>query len=141
MSVHNGHMPGDEQVLAVIPHADLSAGLGTPSRTHTLVFTDQRIIFARFTSGMARRYPPSEIIDKYEAMSPDDILAEHKSNFAVDRSTITKVRMKYTGGLGTGAVAEVLTIKTDERTYKLSLSSSKQPRKALNKAGLSQSTS
>ena len=137
-------MPGDEQVLAVIPHADLSAGLGAPSRTHTLVFTDQRIIFARFTSGMARRPGPDpqrEIIEKYEALSPDDILAEHKSNFAVDRSTLTKVRMKYTGGLGNGAVAEVLTIKTEERTYKLSLSSSKQPRKALSKAGLSQSTS
>lgn len=135
-------MPGDEQVLAVIPNADLNAGLGTPSRAHTLVFTDQRIIFARFTSGMAKelRRPGQETIEKYEAMTPDDILAEHKSNFALDRSAITKVRMKYTGGLGTGAVAEVLTIKTDERTYKLALSSSKQPRKALAKAGLSQTT-
>lgn len=150
---------GDEQVLSVIPNADLSTGMaGGPGRTHTLVFTSQRIIFARFTSSMAKdlgRAQPNTkrpdqprsatdtsglVIEKYQAMKPDDILAEHKSNFAVERSAITKVRMKYTGGLGTGTVAELLTIKTEERTYKFALSSSKQARKALLKAGLGQTT-
>lgn len=147
---------GDEQVLAVIPNADLSAGvLGTPAGAHTLVFTDQRILFARFTSGIAKQLGGLPVPDKkriaqlssssdtsdpvvemYLAMTPEEILAEHKANFAVDRDAITKVKTKFTGGLGGGAVAELLTIKTTDQTYKLALSSSKQARKALLKAGL-----
>lgn len=147
---------GDEQVLAVIPHADLNAGIiGGQSRTHTLVLTDLRIIFARFTASMAKelsRMPAPDkkrmvqfgatpdtsglLVEKYLAMAPGDILAEHKANFAVERVAITKVKMKYTGGIGTGAIAELLSIKTEEHSYKLGLHSSKQARKALLKAGL-----
>lgn len=154
-------MPSGEQVLAVIPHAELNAGLiGGQSLTHTLVLTDVRIIFARFTSAMdkeLKRKPAPQkkrmsqlgstadtsgpLIEKYLAMSPDDILAEHKNNFALERSDVTKVKLKYTGGLGTGTVAELLSIKTEERSYKLALHSSKQARKALQQAGLLSSTS
>lgn len=145
---------GEEQVLAVIPHAELSAGtLAGQTRTQTLVLTDQHVIVARFTSSIAKELGRSAdtkrparlgatsdtaslVVDKYLAMTPQDILTEHKSNFAIARSEIRKVKLKYTGGLGSGTVAELLTIKTDEQTYKLALPSSKQARKALAKADL-----
>ncbi len=150
-------MPGanGEQILAVIPNVTLNAGfMGVKSRQHTLVLTDRRILFARFTTTMAKdlgQQPAPDpqllselaavndafaaLVARYATMTGDQILAEHSDNFAVDRSSVRKVSIKQSSA-GADVTTDVLTIKTDGKKYKLTLTSPKQARNALTRAGL-----
>ena len=152
-----------EPVLSTIANVTLKAGvLGLRSRQHSLVFTPTRILFARMTTSQmsnlakqardeakargegrmaqfaAQAHAFDALAASYQGMTPAQILAQNPDNFAVDRSTVTKVKIKQTGdSSGAGVSTDVLVIKTSGHTYKLTLVSSVgQARQALVTAGL-----
>lgn len=145
----------DEPVVAVIPNVSLTnGGLGYKGQRHSLVLTDRRVLFARLTKArltelnrlpkpgkkrLAQIGAKTDILglltEQYLAMAPDDVLAEHEGNFAIDRAAILKVKIKFTGIEGDTAT-EVLSFKTADEVYKLILTSGSQTRRALREAGL-----
>jgi len=152
-----------ERVISIIPNVTLHAGfMGFASKQFTLVLTDQRVIFARVTTAMmqeavadasdgakaqgkgllgqlgARMSAHSVFAKRYLEMPTSQILAETDGNFAVDRSTITKTKVKTETGVGDDANStDVLIIKTTEKKYKLTLGSSRASAKeALQTANL-----
>lgn len=152
-----------ERVISIIPNVTLKAGfLGFASKQIALVLTDQRVIFARITTAMmqeavtdaadgaksqgkgllgqmgARLSAHSVFAKRYLEMPPSQILAETDGNFAVDRSAITKTKMKTSYGGGEDAnTTDVLIIKTAEKKYDMTLGSSRASAKeALQAAGL-----
>lgn len=149
-------MSGNEQVLGVITNVALRAGfMGVKTRSHCLVITDQRILFARLTTArmkeLSQQANPGKgfmgqlgtsgqvfglLIDQYTSMSPEAILAEHPDNFAVDRSTVSKVKIKSSTGGESGVTTETLVIKTSDKTYKVTLMSVEQARRVLQETGL-----
>jgi hypothetical protein len=156
-------MPNEsDRVLSTIPNVSLKAGfLGLGSRLHMVVFTPDRVIFARLTTAHLRELSSDlraeakaqgkgrmaqyaaqshgfEVLDAaYRTMTPAQILAEHPKNFAVDRATITRVKFKRTTDANGDTSTDVLVIKTTGHTYKLTLMSSvNQARQALAAAGV-----
>lgn len=154
--------PPGEQVQATIPGIMRTAGfLGVNSRLHTLVITNQRLIFARLTGAELKRVVKGlsegakaegkdwkgrmreragayqALADECAAMTPDDLLAQHPKNFAVDRATITKVRLRTVDRSEAGP-EDRLTITTTGKKYKLVLTvtSLKRTAKILAKARL-----
>lgn len=150
-------MPSDEErVVSVIPNVTLTlAPEGTRTgHLHSLVLTDQRVIFARLTKSrlaelnrlpkpgkkrltqIGAKTPALGLLqEQYLAMPPAQALAEHEANFAVDRDLILKVRIKFTGG-EIDTTTEALSFKTEEDTYRVILTSGSQTRRALREAGM-----
>ena len=105
------------------------------SRPYALVITNHRLLFARLTGSelkrrtaelkqrakdegkgpMARMVAGSGVYSEFArecaAMHPVDLLAQHPKNFAVDRGTITKVKLR-TVNLQDSQTEDRLTIKT-----------------------------
>lgn len=151
-----------ERILSFIPNVTVKAGLlGLASRQHSLVITNNRILFARMTvarmkelSQQARNEAEEQgrgrvgqmltdphVYDRlgqfYRELGPDAVLADNPANFAVDRSTVTKVKVKTTAGPEGGVGSDVLILKTTGKAYKLTLGGSKAAaRDALMSAGL-----
>lgn len=151
-----------EQILSCIPNVTVKAGfLGLKSRQHSLVITNNRILFARVTVArmkelseqaraqaqsqgkgrmaqlMANPHVYEKLVGLYGQMGPDGVLADHAANFAVDRATVTKVKLKTTAGPEGGVGSDLLILKTTGKTYKVTLGGSKNAaRAALASAGL-----
>jgi hypothetical protein len=151
-----------ERILSFIPNVTVKAGfLGLKSRMHSLVITNNRILFARITVarmkelsqqgkeearregkvGMAQLLANPHVYDKlvqlYLQLGPEGVLADNSANFAVDRSAVSKVKLKTTAGPEGGVGSDVLILKTTGKTYKITLGGSKAAaREALESAGL-----
>lgn len=151
-----------ERILSCIPNVTLKAGfLGLNSRQHSVVITNNRILFARITVArmkelseqaqqeaksqgkgrmaqlLANPHVYDKLVQSYLQMGPDGVLADNPANFAVDRSTVTKVKLKTTAGPEGGVGSDVLILKTTGKTYKVTLGGSKAAaREALGSAGL-----
>lgn len=151
-----------ERILSYIPNVTVKAGfLGLKSRQHSLVITNNRILFARVTiarikelSKQAQEEAGSQgkgrmaqmmtnprtddrLVQLYEQMGPDGVLADNPANFAVDRATVSKVKLKTSAGPDGGVGDDMLILKTTGKTYKIVLSGSKSAaRTALEAAGL-----
>ncbi len=141
-----------EKVVSVIPNATLKAGfMGVKSRVHSLVFTNQRVIFARFTmadgkqlgqeakaAGISQKQGWDLLVSRYLAADPDTILAENENNFAVPLSQVTQAKVK-TESASQGIASDALILKTTQQKYKFTLGGSQpQARAAIVAAGLSQ---
>lgn len=151
-----------EKILAIIPNVTLNAGfMGIKSRQHSLVFTNNRILFARITvaqmkemsqqakeeakgqdkSTMGQLLSNPHVYDRleqrYQQIGPDAILADNQANFAVDRSTVKSAKVKTTAGPEGGVGSDVLVIKSTGKKYKVTLGGSRAAaRQALEVAGL-----
>lgn len=151
-----------ERILAFIPNVTLKAGfLGFGSRQHSLVITNNRILFARITVAqlkelsqqakaeaqsqgkgrmaqmLANPHVYDRLVERYAQWGPEGTLADNPKNFAVDRATVTKVKLKTTTGPEGGVGSDLLILKTTGKTYKLTLGGSKNSaREALETAGL-----
>lgn len=70
-------------------------------------------------------------------MHPSDLLAQHPKNFAVDRTTVTKVKLR-TVYLQDSQTEDRLTIKTTGKNYKMALThiSIEHAHQALSMAGM-----
>lgn len=151
-----------ETILSIIPNVTLQAGfMGVRSRQHSLIFTNNRILFARIT--VARMKELSEqakvdaaaenkgrlgqmlsnphvydrLVNLYQQWGPERILADNDANFAVDRASIKSVKLKTTAGTDTAVGSDVLVIKSSAKKYKVTLGGSKAAaRRALETAGL-----
>lgn len=136
-----------ETVMATIPNGTLKAGfMGFGSKPHILVLTDRRVIFARITNEMMKQLVSAarddaksqgkgfmgqwgaqltaytKFAERYSGMHPDEILAETPENFAIDRSTIRKAKLKAGSMNEDGATSsDRLIIKTTDKTYTISL--------------------
>ncbi|MEZ5184241.1 MAG: hypothetical protein R2720_00710 [Candidatus Nanopelagicales bacterium] len=133
---------GTEQVLATIPNVTVKAGfMGFGSRLHSVILTSHRIIFVRetmaalkkisgdlraeakskgegWTGQMGAQSKAHEIFAQtYAAMNPAAILVNDPNSFAVDRSTVTDVKVK-TVTPADGVQEDRLTIKTTGKKYK-----------------------
>ncbi len=151
-----------ERILSVIPNVTLKAGfLGVKSRQHSLVITNNRILFARITVArmkelsqqaadeaksqgkgrmgqlMANPHVYNRLVERYLQAGPDRVLADNDANFAVDRATVSKVKVKTTAGPEGGVGSDMVVLKTTGKTYKITLGGSKAAaREALASAGL-----
>ena len=150
-----------EQILSFIPNVTVKASLLGLPRMHSLVITNNRILFARITVArmkelsqqgkeeaknqgkgrMAQLLANPQVYDKlvqlYTQLGPDGILADNAANFAVDRATVEKVKLKTTAGPEGGVGSDLLILKTTGKTYKVTLGGSKSAaRQALESAGL-----
>ena len=146
-----------ERILTIIPNVTLQAGfMGFKSRQHSLVITNNRILFARMKelSERGKQEAKSEgkgrmaqllanphiyekLVELYQQLGPEGVLADHPANFAVDRAAVTKVKLKTTAGPDGGVGSDVLVLKANGKTYKVALGGSKSAaRKALESAGL-----
>lgn len=143
----------DERVVAVIPNVSLTNGArGYKGQRHSLVLTDERVLFVRLTkkklSELNRLPKPGKkrlaqigakndvlglLTEQYLATPPDEVLAEHEDNFAITRADVLRVRIKLAGSLE-DPTTEVLSFKTADETYKLTLTSGSQTRRALREA-------
>lgn len=155
---------GGEHVFSVIPNAMLQAGfMGVKTKPYILVLTERRIIGVFITNQRmkqlvldARDMAKSEgkgffgqwgsqlgaysaLAESYLTMPPEQALAEATENFAIERSTITKTKLKTgTGDYESGASGnEYLIIKTPDKKYKFMLGAGRnQAKKALLEAEL-----
>ncbi len=151
-----------ERILSIIPNVTLQAGfMGVRSRQHSLVITNNRILFARVTVArikelsaqgkdeaknqgkgrmaqlLANPHVNEKLVELYLQWGPEGVLADNPANFAVDRATVTKVKLKTTAGPDGGAGSDVLILKTNAKKYKVTLAGSKgAARTALESAGL-----
>jgi hypothetical protein len=141
--------PTGERTLAVIGNLTRVGGfMGVKQKAYSLIVTDRRIIFAELSkekiSAMVKQArtdakaegkgllvqwgaqlrAPSDYHEKYWQTPPEAALAESPNNFAIDRTTIKKVKFK------TGIVddehntSDQVTIKTTSEKYKLQVSGS-----------------
>jgi hypothetical protein len=68
--------------------------------------------------------------ERYSSMHPDEVLAETPENFAIDRSTINKARLKAGYDNDEGAKSsDRLIIKTTGKTYTIVLNNGIGPAK------------
>jgi hypothetical protein len=151
-----------EKILSYIPNVTLKAGfMGLGSRQHSIVITNNRILFARVTVArmkelskqamdeaksqgkgrmaqmLSNPHVYERLVQLYAQMGPEGILADNPANFAVDRATVSKVKLKTTAGPDDGVGSDMLILKTTGKTYKVTLEGSKAAaRKALESAGL-----
>ena len=147
-----------EHVHAVIPNATLKAGLlGVKSKPYILVLTDRRVLFVQITKAMMKQLvidardeakadgkgffgqwgaqltAYSAFAQRYLAMPPEQTLAETPGNFAIERTTIQKAKLKSgTMDENGNSSADRLTIKTAEKKYSIDLGSGiRQAKEAL----------
>ena len=130
-----------EQVVGVINRLTRVSGfMGAKQKLYTLVVTDRRVIFAELTRERmkqlslaaneqaqldgkgffgragAQMHARDGVAATYWSMSPDEVLRETPTNFAIDRSEIKKVKFK----LGATDIApDLVIIKTAKENYKL----------------------
>jgi hypothetical protein len=130
-----------EEVVGVVGRFTRVAGfLGAKQRLYTVVVTDRRVIFAELTRdrqkelskaadaraqfegkgllgrAAAQMHARDGVTESYSAMTPEEVLAESPTNFAIDRSEIKKVKFKT----GYSETAEdYVVIKTGNETIKL----------------------
>lgn len=136
--------------------------MGLAGKPYTLVFTDRRVIFAFITKQMMKDMVESARADakaegkgffgqwgaqlgaysrfaqRYFEMSPGQTLSETPENFAIDRGSIKKAKIKVgvTDENGAGSV-DHLVIKTADKKYVLLLGAgTSQAKKALIEAAL-----
>jgi hypothetical protein len=159
MSQPSRQAGGAEQVIEVVGGLSRVAGfMGMKQKRYTLVITDRRLIFAELTREKvtelthaaqehardegkgalgrlgAQAAVPWAAAEPYRAMSPEAALGESPGNFAVDRTEVTKVKLKLGSSESAG---ETVTIKTTSDTYKLQVGGSfRQVKEALTRAGL-----
>ncbi len=162
--MHTTRVTNGEPVIAVIPNATLKTGLlGGKSRQYTIVLTQRRMVLAQITTQMMKQLVAdardgakadgkgffgqwgaqlaaySRFAESYLEMPPEQALAETAGNFAIERSTIKKVKLK-TGyeDVDTGASkSDSLVIKTADKTYTIALpGGSGQAKHALKAAGM-----
>lgn len=136
-----------EPVVAVIPNAVLKAGfMGVKSRSFTIALTERRVLFARLTSNMmkdlvqgardeateqgkgffgkwgAQLSAYSTFAETYLKLSPDEILSQNPDNFAIDRATIQKVKVKAGTSYDDGnTTSDRLIIKTTGQKFDIDL--------------------
>jgi hypothetical protein len=148
-----------EYVLDMLPDVTLKDGfMAVVSHSYILVLTDVRIIFVREHTSELRKLSAElsatakaagkgrkaqleaamaaydVLAQQYEGMSPAAILAKDTDNFAIDRSKITKIKMKTDVG---DNLEDRLTIKTKKKSYKMVLHHGMKPvKRALTRAGL-----
>lgn len=152
-----------EPVLSVIPVVALQAGfMGFDSTTFSLVFTNQRIVFARHNDALIAQFSQQEqqraaaqdrsrlsqfaaslnawdrLAEWFRQRGPDAILADHPGNFALDRDHVTSVKLKSTGnGSAQAPRMDYLILRTQEKKYKMNLAGGDEDaRAALQTAGL-----
>lgn len=151
-----------EHILSFIPNVTVKAGfLGLGSRQHSLVITNNRILFARITVArmkelsqqareqakdqgkghmgqmLANPHVYDKLVELYTQLGPEGVLADNAKNFAVDRNTVSNVKLKTTAGPEGGVGSDVLILKTAGKKYKITLGGSKAAaRQALEAAGL-----
>ena len=141
--------PTGERVLAIIGNLTRVGGfMGVKQKRYSLVLTDHRIIFAELTkekvSAMAKQAQseakaegkgflgqwgaqfraPSNYHEKYWQTAPDATLAESPGNFAIDRTTIKKVKFKTGIVDDEHTTSDQVTIKTTSEKYKLQVGGS-----------------
>lgn len=149
-------------VLSTIPGVTLRAGaMSVKARLHTVVITPEQILFIRATSAELKRvsaYLREEYNDtdggrigrlgaerraqevlaqECAALDPADLLSSHDKNFAIDRTTVTTVKIVNAESARDDSENR-LTIKTTGKVYKTHLTgtSIEQARDALSDAGL-----
>lgn len=135
-----------ENVISIIPNALCTSGfMGLKAKPYTLVITNRRIIFAFLTKELSRRAVTdardgakadgkgfmgqwgarlsafSSFAERYLTLSPEQTLAEASENFAIERSTITKTKLKAGVITDTGSNPDKLIITTSDKKYKLML--------------------
>lgn len=152
-----------ETAIAMIPNAMLRAGfLGVKTKPFVVIFTEQRIIFARITNDMLKQAVAdardgaksegkgffgqwgaqlsaySDLASRYLEMPAEQILHENPDNFAVDRASVKKVKLKAgTTDENGGDTSDRLILKATDRTYTVVLNGGLGPaKKALATAGL-----
>jgi hypothetical protein len=151
-----------ERILSFIPNVTVKAGfMGLGSRQHSLVITNNRILFARITVArmkelseqgkaeareqgkgrmaqlLANPHVYEKLVEFYTQLGPDGVLVDHPANFAIDRANVTKVKLKTTAGPEGGVGSDMLILKAAGKTYKVTLGGSKgAARQALESAGL-----
>ena len=116
-----------ERILSHIPNVTVTAGfLVLKTRQHSVVITNNRILFARITVArmkelsaqgkeeaksqgkgrmgqlLANPHVYEKLVERYQELGPEGILADHPANFAVDRSTVSKIKLKTAAGAGDG---------------------------------------
>lgn len=136
--------PTGEHILAVIGNITRVGGfMGVKQTRYSLVLTDYRIIFAELTkekvSAMVKQAQsdakaegkgflgrwgaqlraPSNYHERYWQMALDATLAESAGNFAIDRTTIKKVKFKAGIVDDEHTTFDQVTIKTTSDKYKL----------------------
>lgn len=154
---------GSEHVVSMISNAMLRAGfMGVKTKPYVLVFTPQRIIFARVTNDMlkqavadARDGAKSEgkgffgqwgaqltaytdLANRYLETPPEQILHENPDNFAVALSEVTKAKFKMGTTDENGAdTSDRLILKTTGKTYTIVLNGTiASAKQALSAVGL-----
>jgi hypothetical protein len=151
-----------ERILSIIPNVTVKAGfLGLNTRQHSVVITNNRILFARITVArmkelsaqgkeeaknqgkgrmaqlLANPHVYEKLVERYQELGPEGVLVDHPANFAVDRATVSTVKLKTTAGPEGGVGSDVLILKTTGKTYKVTLGGSMSAaREALESAGL-----
>ena len=143
---------GGERVVSVIPNATLKAGfMGVKTRVHTVVLTDRRVLFVRFTmadgkqlaqearaAGKSQRQGWDLLMTHFLATDPEVLLAQNEDNFAVALSEVKQAKVK-TASTGAGDSGDALLLKTTQKKYQFLLGGSRdQAREALVAAGLPQ---
>ncbi|MGB7981379.1 MAG: hypothetical protein WCF36_11380 [Candidatus Nanopelagicales bacterium] len=160
--VYGVPLTGVERVLSVIPNVSFSRGfLGLKTRSCSLVLTDRRVLVARFTMAQgkalgreARDHAKADgkgrmgqlaaqshvwdtVASTYRSMPLEQILAENPDNIAVDRASITNVKVAHKKGSDTTVASDTLVIETSGKKYKFTfMGSMRQAREALATAGL-----
>ncbi len=140
----------DERVVSVIPNASLKKGFMGISRTsYVLVFTERRIIFAEVTKDMLKQSVAdardaaksdgkgffgqwgaqlgaySKLAEAYLVLPPDEALAQNPENFAIDKASVEKAKLKsgMVGDADTGSTPDRLVLKTSGGKYDIELGS------------------
>jgi hypothetical protein len=134
-------------VHAVIPNATVKGRfLGFGGKPYTMVLTERRVIFAHMTSAMSKQLVAvardsakadgkgffgqwgaqltaySGFAQGYLDKSPEEALAETPENFAIERSTILKVKLKSgTTSDENSSSPDRLIIKTTDKKYDIFL--------------------
>lgn len=138
---------GSETIVSLIPNAMLRAGfLGAGTKPYVIAFTQSRVIFGRVTNDMlkqavnrsrdgatsegkgffgkwgAQLNAYSELAEGFGRMTPEQLLAQDAGNFAVDRSAVTKVKLKVGAADAEGGdMSDRLVIKTKGKDYTIVL--------------------
>jgi hypothetical protein len=152
-----------EPILAVVPNLAIQEGfMSLNSKVFSLVITESRLVFARLhdslmaelareerarageqgQSGVGQWTAGFNAWDRLDALlrqrGPDRLLTDDPENFALDRATITTVKLTSTGsGHGGSPRLDYLIIRTADKKYKALLAGGEEEaRVALAAAGL-----
>ena len=91
----------------------------------------------RIAQLLANPHVYEKLVELYQQWGPAGVLADNPANFAVDRATVTKVKLKTTAGPDGGVGSDVLVLKATGKTHKVTLAVRRAAaRTALESAGL-----